>query len=253
MPPALAVALTVTAVASVSAAVVVPQLAGRPTGPDTPQVVGAPSTTARPPADTTSATPSAAPAVAPPTPSCADYDSAEQAQAALDADPALAPLLDTDSDGRPCELRWPRTPVGQLAEDVGDAVEDVVDTLTGSCPDSGFDGVRPWVARAGHHLAGRFGVPITSIGGVAARARASEHPRGLALDFPVDRATGDDLAAYALEQAEELAVYYVIWRQRINFGAGWEPMEDRGSVTANHFDHVHISFDDTGDGTGLRC
>jgi len=23
--------------------------------------------------------------------------------------------------------------------------------------------------------------------------------------------------------------------------SGWVPMEDRGSITANHFDHVHIS------------
>jgi hypothetical protein len=34
----------------------------------------------------------------------------------------------------------------------------------------------------------------------------------------------------------------VIWRQRINFGSGWKPMEDRGGVTANHFDHTHISM-----------
>ena len=34
----------------------------------------------------------------------------------------------------------------------------------------------------------------------------------------------------------------MIWRQRINFGSGWQLMEDRGGVTANHYDHVHVSF-----------
>ncbi len=36
---------------------------------------------------------------------------------------------------------------------------------------------------------------------------------------------------------------YVIWRQRYNDGSGWDPMEDRGSITANHYDHVHVSFE----------
>ena len=34
----------------------------------------------------------------------------------------------------------------------------------------------------------------------------------------------------------------MIWEQRINHGSGWKAMEDRGGVTANHFDHVHVSF-----------
>jgi hypothetical protein len=37
----------------------------------------------------------------------------------------------------------------------------------------------------------------------------------------------------------------VIWRQRINSGTGWRAMEDRGSITQNHYDHVHVSFDET--------
>ena len=37
---------------------------------------------------------------------------------------------------------------------------------------------------------------------------------------------------------------YIIWRQRyydIRTGAGWRMMADRGGVTANHYDHVHVS------------
>ncbi|HEY2205119.1 MAG TPA: hypothetical protein VGH99_11675 [Pseudonocardia sp.] len=105
---------------------------------------------------------------------------------------------------------------------------------------AGFGAVKPWVSDAGHWLRCIFGVG--TVGGVAGRAGASDHPGGLALDFMIGRSAGDNLAEYALEYRRELKIKYVIWRQRINFGSGWEPMEDRGSPTANHFDHVHVSF-----------
>lgn len=41
------------------------------------------------------------------------------------------------------------------------------------------------------------------------------------------------------------AIRYLIYRQRIynlEIGAYWRNMADRGSLRANHFDHVHISF-----------
>lgn len=97
----------------------------------------------------------------------------------------------------------------------------------------------------------RFGILETLIGGLGARTRASDHPTGHALDFSVNRLTGDQIAEYVLDNMELLSVKYVIWRQRINFGEGWRMMEDRGSATANHYDHVHISFltEDTGNPT----
>ena len=58
----------------------------------------------------------------------------------------------------------------------------------------------------------------------------------------VDRATGDALAAYAVAHRAELGINYVIWRQRIDTGSGFTAMADRGNATANHFDHVHVSF-----------
>ena len=60
-----------------------------------------------------------------------------------------------------------------------------------------------------------------------------------------NNALGDTVAAYALAHQTDNAITYVIWRQRINSGDGWEPMEDRGSITQNHYDHVHVSFDAT--------
>jgi hypothetical protein len=87
----------------------------------------------------------------------------------------------------------------------------------------------------------------------AGRAGTSDHPSGKALDFMVDRATGNALAACALRDQKALGVSYVIWRQRINFGSGWKPMEDRGGVTANHFDHVHVSFESAAGGRPTAC
>jgi hypothetical protein len=60
-----------------------------------------------------------------------------------------------------------------------------------------------------------------------------------------DNALGDALAQLALDQLVEHGITYVIWRQRINFGDGWDAMEDRGSITQNHYDHVHVSFEET--------
>lgn len=123
-----------------------------------------------------------------------------------------------------------------------------------ACPSTGFGGVKPHVARAGYHLAARFGIAPGTIGGLAPRSTAnSDHPKGLALDFPTSRELGDQLAAYVIANRDELAVSYVIWRQRIDTGSGWEPMADRGGTTANHYDHVHVSFQPTGSGVELTC
>ena len=60
-----------------------------------------------------------------------------------------------------------------------------------------------------------------------------------------DNALGDAHAQFALDHMEEFGIWYVIWRQRYNDGSGWDPMEDRGSITQNHYDHVHVSFNET--------
>ena len=111
--------------------------------------------------------------------------------------------------------------------------------------------VRPHVRSAAQFLGCRFGEP--TVLGVAGRGGASDHPSGKALDFMVDRATGNAIANCALRDQEALGVSYVIWRQRINFGEGWKPMADRGGVTANHFDHVHVSFNSAAGGRPRAC
>ncbi|QJY46799.1 hypothetical protein [Pseudonocardia broussonetiae] len=111
--------------------------------------------------------------------------------------------------------------------------------------------VQDYVREAAEFLGCLFGEP--TMHGVAGRAGTSDHPSGKAIDFMVDRATGDQLAACALRNQDALGISYVIWEQRINHGSGWEPMEDRGGATANHFDHVHISFESAGGGELTGC
>ncbi|MGH3862238.1 hypothetical protein [Actinokineospora sp.] len=103
-----------------------------------------------------------------------------------------------------------------------------------------LDGAQPHVAQVGNHIAAKFGVD--DIGGAAGRSGTSDHPEGLALDFMVDTAKGNAIADYVLANRRAFAVTYVIWRQRYNDGSGWSAMEDRGGATANHYDHVHVSF-----------
>lgn len=71
----------------------------------------------------------------------------------------------------------------------------------------------------------------------------SDHNTGEAVDIMITGSTGDRIADYLIQNQGALNVKYVIWKQRIWMpGKGWKAMEDRGSATANHFDHVHASF-----------
>lgn len=83
---------------------------------------------------------------------------------------------------------------------------------------------------------------IRSYGGF--RAGDMDHGTGNAVDVMISgQAQGDAVAAYVMAHSGELNVKYIIWRQRIWYPTSrtWKGMEDRGGVTANHYDHVHIS------------
>ncbi|MDA8372318.1 MAG: hypothetical protein M0026_20960 [Nocardiopsaceae bacterium] len=83
-----------------------------------------------------------------------------------------------------------------------------------------------------------------------------EHPKGRACDFMVDKNGqmpsqdqidhGYAISEWAQENADRLGIMYIIYRQKIwdirRGDEGWRDMADRGSITENHFDHVHISM-----------
>lgn len=105
----------------------------------------------------------------------------------------------------------------------------------------GLGGVRPWVRDGARFLSCLYEQP--DLIGVASRARQSDHPDGLAVDLMARGEQGDRIAECALANQEALGVAYVIFEQQANHGDGWEQMDDRGGDTANHYDHVHVSFE----------
>lgn len=75
---------------------------------------------------------------------------------------------------------------------------------------------------------------------------SSDHGSRLAADFMVRHAKGDRIARFSRRHHRQLNVSYVIWDQRIwsveRAREGWRRMADAGSATANHRDHVHVSY-----------
>ncbi|WP_433331814.1 coiled-coil domain-containing protein [Spirillospora sp. CA-294931] len=119
-------------------------------------------------------------------------------------------------------------------------------------PSSGMGGVTPRMKKVYDTIDLEFG-PFPMIGCVRSTGDPQDHALGKACDFMVttggrmasgtSQTLGDRAAAYAIANADKLGVKYVIWRQRIYDmrSPGWDSMSNRGGVTANHYDHVHIS------------
>jgi hypothetical protein len=84
---------------------------------------------------------------------------------------------------------------------------------------------------------------LTSYGGYDPHG---EHADGRAYDFMVSSSSlGNAIAEFVRANASQLNVRTIIWAQRIwtpeRAGEGWRSMSDRGSATANHYTHVHVS------------
>lgn len=107
---------------------------------------------------------------------------------------------------------------------------------TGKCGGIGLNSRAAAVCSA---VQSRFG--LATIGGY--RPNGGEHSTGQAIDFMISSSSqGDAIAAYVQASAGGLGVKYVIWRQRYwEPGSSWRGMDDRGSPTANHMDHVHVT------------
>ena len=110
-------------------------------------------------------------------------------------------------------------------------------------------GLQPQTAAFKEEIANLFG--ITSFSGYRP-GDSGDHGKGLAIDFmvPVSSALGDQIADYAIQNMASRGINYIIWKQRFyapydsKYGPAytWNPMPDRGSVTENHYDHVHVSM-----------
>ena len=110
-------------------------------------------------------------------------------------------------------------------------------------------GLQPQTAAFKEEVANLFG--ITSFSGYRP-GDPGDHGKGLAIDFmvPVSSTLGDQIADYAIQNMASRGINYIIWKQRFyapydsKYGPAytWNPMPDRGSVTENHYDHVHVSM-----------
>ena len=123
-------------------------------------------------------------------------------------------------------------------------------STTSSSTTSSYDvGLQPQVAAFRAEVANAFG--ITSFSGYRA-GDTGDHGKGLAIDFmvPQSSALGDQVAAYAAANLASKNISYIIWKQRFYspyasiYGPAytWNLMPDRGSITENHYDHVHVSL-----------
>ena len=98
-------------------------------------------------------------------------------------------------------------------------------------------------------VAAQFG--LTDIGGYR-EGDPQDHGQGLAVDVmvPVGSEVGNQVAQYAVDNISNAGISYIIYRQQFYapvdniYGPAntWNQMPDRGSITENHYDHVHVSF-----------
>ena len=164
---------------------------------------------------------------------------AEQAAAAA----AVAAAAEEEDEDEAVAPAAAPARVTTAAEAASSAVTAAVARITNST-----GSVKPQVQAAADQVVSAVpGAGGITLGGTRASATdPGGHPSGLALDYMVltDAALGDAITRYHIEHWAELGVAYVIWEQRMlsSPNGSWKPMEDRGGVTENHFDHVHVNY-----------
>lgn len=142
----------------------------------------------------------------------------------------------------------PRPPQ-EIAEDSEDSTESSTDSseessapsLGGSCTNG--TSVSGAANVIGVHQAVCASFPeITSYGTYRGDG---EHAQGIAIDIMVSGSRGWEVAEFLRANYSELGISYIIYSQKIwsveRASEGWRYMEDRGSTTANHYDHVHVT------------
>ncbi|GAA2907261.1 hypothetical protein GCM10010517_73600 [Streptosporangium fragile] len=157
------------------------------------------------------------------------------------------------------EVQSQRDEAEDLIDDIKDKLDRLVPVGSGRRADgtwapqlpTGADNITDRTRIMRDAIKRRFDLPYT-VGCYRPTNDGGEHPLGRACDFMMSTGgamptaanlkLGDEISAWALKNRAKLGVKYVIWRQRINHGSGWRFMSDRGGITANHYDHPHISM-----------
>jgi hypothetical protein len=125
--------------------------------------------------------------------------------------------------------------------DSGSDADSAAPALGGTCTNGSAVEGQPNVLAVHEAVCAAF-PEITSYGTYRSDG---EHAQGLAIDIMVSGSRGWEVAEFVRANYAELGVSYIMYAQRIwsveRAGEGWRYVEDRGSVTANHYDHVHVT------------
>ena len=198
----------------------------QPAVPETPSY-GAPAT------NVATQNPETAPASAPEAPATQPEAPAETPASAPEAPADEAPAA------QPASVETATAP----------EVQPVAETSTSGNTIPNDPHLQPQAEAFRQEIAAKFG--ITNIGGYR-EGDPDDHGKGLAVDVmvPTSSQLGDQVAQYAIDNMDRAGISYVIWKQQFYmpvdniYGPAntWNQMPDRGGDTANHYDHVHISF-----------
>ena len=134
-----------------------------------------------------------------------------------------------------------KKPKPEVAEEAGaTAAAGSATPSVGTCSDAPPSGVTANAMAVYQAVCARF-PQVTSYGGWRGDG---EHTDGRAIDIMISGPTGWDIANYLHANAGTFGLYDIIHARRIwtdqRSSEGFRYMEDRGSVTANHYDHVHV-------------
>jgi hypothetical protein len=165
---------------------------------------------------------------------------AKEAAAKEAAAKEAAPQDEAADDSAEPSRKAPAPPAAEAASST--AVDAIARISNTSGPVSGAT-----QAAANAVVSNVSGAGSITLGGTRpSAADPAGHPSGNALDYMVlgDTGLGNAIVQYHIAHWDELGVDYLIYQQRYlgSPGGSWSAMEDRGSPTANHYDHVHVNY-----------
>ena len=170
----------------------------------------------------------------------------ETAPASAPEAPAAQPEAPAETPAAPAE-EAPAQPAAETT--AAPEVQPVASTPTTGNAIPTDPNLQPQAEAFRQEIAAKFG--ITNIGGYR-EGDPEDHGKGLAVDVmvPTNSELGDQVAQYAIDNMDRAGISYVIWKQQFYMPVNniygpantWNQMPDRGGDTANHNDHVHISF-----------
>ena len=170
-------------------------------------------------------------------------------EAAPAAAPQSAPATEAPAETPAPAEEAPAAQPAAVETAAAPEVQPVASTPTSANAIPTDPNLQPQAEAFRQEIAAKFG--ITNIGGYR-EGDPEDHGKGLAVDVmvPTNSELGDQVAQYAIDNMDRAGISYIIWKQQFYMPVNniygpantWNQMPDRGGDTANHNDHVHISF-----------